>query len=160
MARVSLLGNRATERREKHFSQGQALSQKLYDLTGHNPSLEKKLGDSPLVLVDYSPGIRILVDDPLKDLWLCPGEDAGKWLDEAMKKSIDIYQVVTKFLKGEVQVRSTVWMKNNGEEIKFLTNKPYRSILTVYLKKGDYIALKNLEDFPYVISREKIVSEN
>ena len=156
MSKVSLLGDRVAERREKYYSQGQALSQKLFDLTGYNPSLGQKLGDSPLVVADYSPGIKILVDDPLKDLWLQPGEDAGKWLDEVLKKSIDIYDIVDKFLKGEVQLRSTVWMKNNGEEVKFLTNKPHRAVITVYMKKGDYIALKNLEEFPYVISRGKI----
>ena len=153
--RVALLGERTKQR--SGFSQGQALAEKFYSLTGYNPSFGQKLGNSPLVVAECSPGIKVRVDDPLKDLWLCPGEDAAKWLDEALQKSIDIYDVVDKFLRGDVQLRSTVWMKDSGREVQFLTNKPYRCVITVRMdKKGDYIALKNLDGFPYVVSRGEV----
>ena len=149
MSKVALLGKR------KGFSQGQALSEKFNDVMGYNPRKGQKLGEIPLVVTEYSPGIRVRVDDPLKELWRTPGDDAGKWLNEALSKSVDTYDMVDKFLDGAIQLRSTVWKKDNGREIQFLTNKPYRAVITVILNDGEHIALKNLNEFPYVLSKEE-----
>lgn len=138
----------------KCFNEGQALSQEFTAKVRNRCEKQQMLGNLPLMVTNYTPGIQITVDDPTRDAyWLGMTTEFEDLADQFASNMVDDMAVREHFLSGRLKLRSKIWQINQ-DEVAFLSNKPIRRIITVRLNKGDRIALSNRDGVPYVLTKD------
>ena len=124
---------------------GQNVSQRFCEIVEMHHSKGRRLGKNPLHVEQYSPGIKVRVDDLTREMprwnWMKPGVGLEEMVNDVSSNAIDEYIIAKRFLEGEIALRAKIWQRENGREVHFLTNKPARYVITVKMGAGDSIRL-------------------
>lgn len=135
------------------YCPGQAISQHFMMML-ENCEQSRRLGKTPLTVENCSPGVQVVVTDPLREgYWLGPDMDVQTLTERFVCDQMDDCAVRDRFLSGQLKLRAKCWQISN-DEVVLLSNKPTRRIITVRLKrKGDTITFRNEEGVPFALTR-------